>query len=171
VWWRATTVLRGNGFLAVYLAGIVMGNSEFIHRRSLARFHDGLAWIAQIAMFLTLGLLVFPSQLVPLAGVALLMSAAPDMWRLIGDRTLLVLVVFAVGGLVVGHLLGGSDRRDAAMLGFATSCRHPATALTLISANFPNTDAHAAVALYGLVTAVAGGLYTVWFRRTRVADS
>lgn len=71
----ATTVVGGNGFLAVYLAGIVMGNSEFIHRRSLTRFHDGLAWIAQIAMFLTLGLLVFPSQLIPLAGVALLMSA------------------------------------------------------------------------------------------------
>lgn len=71
----ATTVLRGNGFLAVYLAGIVMGNSEFIHRRSLMRFHDGLAWIAQITMFLTLGLLVFPSRLLPLAGVALLTSA------------------------------------------------------------------------------------------------
>ncbi|MCW5978086.1 MAG: potassium/proton antiporter [Bryobacteraceae bacterium] len=57
--------LQGNGFLAVYLAGIVMGNSDFIHKRSLMRFHDGLAWLMQITMFVTLGLLVFPSHLLP----------------------------------------------------------------------------------------------------------
>lgn len=71
----ATTVIGGNGFLAVYLAGLVMGNHDFIHKRSLTRFHDGLAWLMQIAMFLTLGLLVFPSQLIPLTGLALLASA------------------------------------------------------------------------------------------------
>jgi cell volume regulation protein A len=70
----ATASLGGNGFLAVYLAGLVMGNHEFIHKRSLMRFHDGLAWVLQIAMFLTLGLLVFPSRLVPVAGVSLLVS-------------------------------------------------------------------------------------------------
>ncbi len=70
-----TDYLGGSGFLAVYLAGIVMGNREFIHRRSLMRFHDGLAWLMQIAMFLTLGLLVFPSRLVPIAGVGLLIAA------------------------------------------------------------------------------------------------
>jgi cell volume regulation protein A len=64
----------GNGFLAVYAAGIVLGNGDFLHRRSLIRFHDGLAWLMQIGMFLTLGLLVFPSRLQPVAGVALLIS-------------------------------------------------------------------------------------------------
>lgn len=59
------TVLGGNGFLSAYLAGLLMGNRDFIHRNSLLRFHEGVAWLAQIAMFLTLGLLVFPSQLVP----------------------------------------------------------------------------------------------------------
>lgn len=68
------TVLRGNGFLAVYIAGLVMGNHDFIHKRSLLRFHDGLAWLMQIIMFLTLGLLVFPSHLVPLIGSSLLVS-------------------------------------------------------------------------------------------------
>jgi cell volume regulation protein A len=69
-----TASLGGNGFLAVYLAGLVMGNSDFIHKRSIMRFHDGLAWLMQIAMFLALGLLVFPSRLVPVAGVSLLVS-------------------------------------------------------------------------------------------------
>lgn len=66
--------LGGNGFLAVYLAGLMMGNSEFLHKRSLTRFHDGLAWLMQIAMFLTLGLQVFPAQLVPVAGTGLLLA-------------------------------------------------------------------------------------------------
>ncbi len=61
------TLVGGNGFLAVYLAGLVMGNRHFIHKRSIMRFHDGLAWLMQIAMFLTLGLLVFPSDLVTIA--------------------------------------------------------------------------------------------------------
>jgi cell volume regulation protein A len=69
-----TALLGGNGFLAVYIAGIVMGNRNFVHKRSLAQFHDGLAWLMQIAMFLTLGLLVFPSQIVPVVGAGLLVS-------------------------------------------------------------------------------------------------
>jgi len=70
----AAVSLGGNGFLAVYLTGLVMGNSNFIHKRSIMRFHDGLAWLMQIAMFLTLGLLVFPSRLLPIAGVSILVS-------------------------------------------------------------------------------------------------
>ncbi len=69
-----TDALGGSGFLAVFLAGIVLGNRDFIHRRSLLRFYDGLAWLMQIAMFLTLGLLVFPSRLIPIMGVGLLIS-------------------------------------------------------------------------------------------------
>lgn len=69
-----TDWIGGSGFLAAYLAGIVLGNQDFLHRRSLSRFHDGLAWIMQIAMFLTLGLLVFPSQLLPIVGTGLLIA-------------------------------------------------------------------------------------------------
>jgi len=61
----ASETFGGNGFLAVYLAGIIMGNSDFLHKNSLKRFHDGIAWLMQIAMFLTLGLLVFPSHVLP----------------------------------------------------------------------------------------------------------
>jgi potassium/hydrogen antiporter len=68
-----TNLLGGSGFLAVYLYGLVLGRHEFLHKRSLLRFYDGLAWLMQIALFLTLGLLVFPSQIpvVILPGAAL----------------------------------------------------------------------------------------------------
>jgi cell volume regulation protein A len=72
--YAGTASIGGNGFLAVYVAGLVMGNSDFVHKRSLMRFHDGFAWLMQIAMFLALGLLVFPSRLLPVAGVGLLVS-------------------------------------------------------------------------------------------------
>ncbi|WP_103665078.1 potassium/proton antiporter [Gracilimonas amylolytica] len=58
-----TDLLGGSGFLAVYLAGLVLGNSNFIHQRSLMNFFDGMGWLMQITMFLTLGLLVFPNQI------------------------------------------------------------------------------------------------------------
>jgi cell volume regulation protein A len=70
-----TAYLGGSGFLAVYIAGIVMAERAYIHKRSLMRFHDGLAWLMQIAMFLTLGLLVFPSRILPVLGVAVLITA------------------------------------------------------------------------------------------------
>jgi cell volume regulation protein A len=70
----ATASIGGNGFLAVYLAGLVIGNGNFIHKKSLIRFHDGLAWLMQITMFLTLGLLVFPSRLLHVIGIGLLVS-------------------------------------------------------------------------------------------------
>lgn len=73
--YSAATLLRGNGFLAVYIAGLVMAGSGFLHKKPLLYFHEGIAWLMQIAMFLTLGLLVFPSHLPPVAGTGLLISA------------------------------------------------------------------------------------------------
>jgi potassium/hydrogen antiporter len=72
--YASASILHGNGFLSVYIAGVLIGNSKFIHKKSLKRFHEGLAWLMQIAMFLSLGLLVFPSHLVPVAGPGLLIS-------------------------------------------------------------------------------------------------
>lgn len=68
---NATAVLGGSGFLAIYIAGVILGNASFIHKRSLLAFHDGLAWLMQVMMFLTLGLLVNPHDLLPTAGLAL----------------------------------------------------------------------------------------------------
>lgn len=67
-------VLGGSGFLAVYAAGIVMGQRRFIHKNSLTRFHDGVAWASQIGMFVLLGLLVFPSELPSVALPGLVVS-------------------------------------------------------------------------------------------------
>lgn len=60
-----TFYLKGNGYLAVYIAGLVIGNSRFAHKRTSMNFMDGFAWMSQILLFLTLGLLVNPSELVP----------------------------------------------------------------------------------------------------------
>ena len=69
-----TDYLHGSGFLAVYLAGLVMQRKPFTHQQSVLRFHDGLAWLMQVTMFLALGLQVFPARLLPIAGVGLLVS-------------------------------------------------------------------------------------------------
>ncbi|MFZ5802821.1 MAG: potassium/proton antiporter [Candidatus Omnitrophota bacterium] len=70
----AAYFLKGNGFLAVYLAGLILGREEFSNKRMIMRFHDGLAWLMQIVMFVTFGLLVFPSHIVPLMGAGLLLT-------------------------------------------------------------------------------------------------
>lgn len=70
-----TSLTKANGFLAVYVAGITMGNSAFVQKKSLLRFHDGLAWLMQIVMFLVLGLQVFPSHLLPVIFVGLVVAA------------------------------------------------------------------------------------------------
>ena len=69
-----TERIGGNGFLAVYASAIILGNSNFIHKKSLMRFYDGQAWLMQIVMFLTLGLLVYPKQVFPIIGEGLLIS-------------------------------------------------------------------------------------------------
>ncbi len=69
-----TYYLKGNSYLAVYIGGLVMGNSRFVQKRTSINFFDGMAWMSQLIMFLTLGLLVNPHELVPVAAAAILIS-------------------------------------------------------------------------------------------------
>lgn len=69
-----TEFVEGNGFLAIYICAIYLGNQPFAHKKDVLKMFDGLAWLMQIVLFLTLGLLVFPSQVIPVAGIGLLIS-------------------------------------------------------------------------------------------------
>jgi potassium/hydrogen antiporter len=98
--------IHGSGFLSVYLAGLALGSAHIPAKRTITAFHEGLAWVGQIALFLTLGLLVFPSQL----GDVLLKG------------TLIALVVVLVARPVATFLATAFDRftaRDRLVLGWA----------------------------------------------------
>jgi NhaP-type Na+/H+ and K+/H+ antiporters with a unique C-terminal domain len=84
----ATYFMKGNGYLAVYIGGLVIGNAKFIHKRSSLKFFDGLAWISQMIMFLTLGLLVNPTELWPVAGIGLLIG----IFMIVAGRPLSVFI-------------------------------------------------------------------------------
>jgi cell volume regulation protein A len=102
-----TNFIGGNGFLAIYIAAIILGSSNFIHKKSLMKFYDGQAWLMQIIMFLTLGLLVFPSQIVPFIAVFIALARANLRWRKklfiswVGLRGA-VPIVFAIYPLIAG---------------------------------------------------------------------
>ena len=98
--------LHGSGFLAVYLAGLALGSADLPARRTVTAFHEGLAWVAQLGMFLTLGLLVFPSELGDVA------------WK----GTLLALVVVFVArplATVFSTIGSGFSVREKGFLGWA----------------------------------------------------
>ncbi|MDJ0718219.1 MAG: potassium/proton antiporter [Prochloraceae cyanobacterium] len=86
------TVFKGNGFLAVYLTGIVLGNHKFPYKETIVDFHEGISWLMQITMFLVLGLLVFPSQLPTIAPVAVIIA----LFLMFVARPLSVLVGLAL---------------------------------------------------------------------------
>ncbi len=69
-----TNFLGGNGFLAIYLCAIYLGNQDLLHKKKFLKTFDGFAWLMQIVLFLTLGLLVFPSEIIPVIGIGMIIS-------------------------------------------------------------------------------------------------
>lgn len=69
-----TTAMSGNGYLAVYICGIVIGNAQLVGRRGITKFFDGMSWLSQIVVFLMLGLLVNPHEMLEVAAVSLLVG-------------------------------------------------------------------------------------------------
>jgi cell volume regulation protein A len=102
----AADVLHGSGFLAVYLAGLALGSGQIPAKTSIVAFHEGMAWVAQIAMFLTLGLLVFPSTLV-------------DYWWQGSAIALLVVLVARPVAVFASLAFQGFSWPERALLGWA----------------------------------------------------
>jgi cell volume regulation protein A len=112
------TTIHGSGFLAVYLAGLMIGSVATPARRTIITFHDGLAWVAQLTLFLLLGLLVFPHTLADIALEGTLIALA----AVVVARPLAALVATIRTGFSVPErlLLGWAGLRGATPIVFAT---------------------------------------------------
>lgn len=103
-------------------------------------------------------------------GVAVLFAAAPAVWTLVGNGTLVALAAVVIFGLVIGHALGGPEPENRSSLAIATAARHPGIAIALTHANFPEQKlAMGAVLLYLLVNAVVSVPYQLWIKRRAAA--
>jgi BASS family bile acid:Na+ symporter len=105
------------------------------------------------------------AALMAIGVVALVIGTASAMWALVGGGTLVAFVLYTLLGLFVGHLLGGPNPDESAVLALSTAYRHPVIALTLATTNFPDQEFGALVLLYLIVGAVAGIPYLMWLRR------
>jgi bile acid:Na+ symporter, BASS family len=97
--------------------------------------------------------------------LVLLTAAWREVWAATGDGTIVALVAFVVAGLVVGHLMGGPDPDQSVVLALSTATRHPAIALSIATANFPDESFGGTILLYLLVATIAAVPYLVWRRR------
>ena len=111
-------VLHGSGFMSVYLAGLALGSGGIPGRRTVVDFHDGLAWVSQIAVFMTLGLLVNPGEFGGIVGDGLLLAAV----LMLAARPLAALVSTLPAGFSVREstLLGWAGLRGAIPIVLAT---------------------------------------------------
>jgi cell volume regulation protein A len=113
-----TDTIHGSGFLAVYIVGLIIGTAATPARRTIVTFHDGLAWVAQLALFLILGLLVFPGDLgdIWIEGTAIAVATA------VLARPLAALLVTVGQGFSTGEklVLGWAGLRGAVPVVFAT---------------------------------------------------
>jgi len=105
--------------------------------------------------------------LLVVAVLPILFTISTAIWRLVGHGVLVVLVMFTLIGLVIGHLLGGPDPHDRTVLALATSARHPAIALAIGTLNFPERkdELMAVILCHLIISAVFSIPYIAWRRR------
>jgi BASS family bile acid:Na+ symporter len=103
--------------------------------------------------------------LLPLAVLVLLAATLSAAGAAIGGGTVLAIVIFVVAGLVVGHVMGGPDLDHSVVLAISSASRHPAIALAILTANFPNEHFGGIIMVYLIVSAVVVIPYTVWQRK------
>ncbi len=154
-------VLHGSGFLAVYLAGLTLASVPATEREAMETFHDGLAWVAQLSMFLTLGLLVFPDALgdVALEGTVLAVLAA------VVARPLAVFLATTGQGFRAGEraVLGWAGLRGAVPVVLAT---FP------VLEGVPRAEEMFTIAFFAVLvsTVVEGTTFEALARRLKVTD-
>jgi BASS family bile acid:Na+ symporter len=113
------------------------------------------------------GVAVFAAVLLGVALVPVLFIATPALWSLVGNGALVLLVLFTVIGVAVGHVLGGPNPDDRTVLALATGTRHPGVAIAIATINFPDEKAVFGVVIYHLIIgAIVSAPYVKW--RTRL---
>ena len=103
--------------------------------------------------------------LLPVAVLVLVAGSWQAIWAAVGDGAILAIVAFVVAGLLAGHLMGGPDPDHSVVLALSSACRHPAIALSIAAANFPDERFEGTILLYLIVNAIVGIPYIVWQRR------
>jgi BASS family bile acid:Na+ symporter len=103
--------------------------------------------------------------LLPIAALVLLAGTASAIWAASGPGTILALTLFVLAGLAVGHLLGGPDPDRSVVLALSTACRHPAIALTIAAANFPDQRFGGTILLYLILNAILAIPYVQWQKK------
>ncbi|WP_354698171.1 K(+)/H(+) antiporter NhaP2 [Paraconexibacter sp. AEG42_29] len=147
--------IHGSGFLAVYLAGLAIGTSDLPAKRTIVTFHEGLAWVAQLAMFFTLGLLVFPSEFgdIALEGTVLAIAAV---------------VVARPASVFVSTMFQGFEVREQLVLGWAgLRGAVPVVLATFpVLAGVPNSERFFNIVFFAvIVSTVLQGMTFEWFAK------
>jgi BASS family bile acid:Na+ symporter len=181
----AIGMLVALALLAIIIVPIALGIVELVLKASLDIPVSSIAKVVFITALLPLGIGMAVHFFLPhlaeraakpvsqIAGItllgsflAILIAAAPAIWTLVGNGTVIALAAFVLVGLAIGHLLGGPARENRTALAISTASRHPGIALALAVANFPEEKlVMAAVLLYLLVNAVVSIPYLLWTRR------
>lgn len=148
---REVAVLVGTTILAPLFAGIA---ARRIAPAAADRFAPPINTVASVSLVL--------------GGVAILIALSGPVISFVKDGRVLTLTIFTLAGLIVGHMLGGPEPDNRAVLALATASRHPAMGLAIAHANFPDQKlAGVAVALYLIVSSILSLLYLSWVKRRR----